>query len=494
MRRAGEFPIRRAVKRLRILPLFLLVTTAYADPPTYGTEFNFTNLGIEQEWRARPGKGPGDAEIAGAKAMAAKVREICGDCEVVEHVGKFGATEYRVKFPDGWGFNISIDPACVEIQTFPATAAEIRDQVTRIEKYIFYTAQQAGLLASRPYGTKMRGESNAHLNIGMRSAFDQDPKGFMRFLADYANRVGLGRGIFGRSSHNAPVMSELGPDQRNAFQLLIEDVNSGKVTLVEEIIRRMNFEVYTRSPDFGDRASSGRHYQAIGLKQLIKDEFSFQDMPFELRAVRQPGTAQEYQLLTELMDARISHLKSLGGAEIRFVETTETELVAHTALPKVQALEFALYVEETGLKWKKFESLVTPEVRDVLNQGFVEKFLAGAVDWEVAFERIIFTEVLVKGAMTSAFLESKLFEFLTLPATPGVAWSIALEKLVSQAEKGGATARVAGELSEKIIDRAQASGTDLAKPAGAYRKAIRNNARPLNFFQKCVRLFSNLIP
>lgn len=484
----------RVVKRILVLFLLLFVAPAYADSPTYGTEFNFTNLVIEEAWRSRKGQEPGEAERAGAKAMAVKVREICGDCEVVEHAGKFGAIEYRVKFPDGWGFNISVDPACVEVQTLPATVPQIREQVARMERYIFYPAQQAGLLTRRPHGTQMKSASSAHLNIGMRSAFDKDPKGFMRFLADYSNRTGLGRGIFGRSSHNAPVMSELRPDQRKKFQLLIDDVNSGKVTLVEEIIRRMNFEVYSRSPDFGGSASSGRHYQAIGLKQLIKDEFSSQDMPFELRAVRQPDTAQEYQLLTELMDARISHLKSLGDAEIHFVEASKPELIAHTKVPKVHALEFALYVDEIGLKWKKYETLLTPEVRDFLNQGFAEKFLAGGIAWDDPIDRTVFTEVLVRGAMTSAHLESKLFEFLSQGFTPTAAWAIALEKLVSQSEKGERAAGTALELVEKILARTKAAGIELPKTADDYTSAIRNNARPLTLIERCRRMLSKLIP
>src|SRR5258707_430830 len=117
-----------------IFALGLGSKTALAWPPTFGTEFNFTNKKLHE----MPGNTVGKRNQEAANAMADQVKRACGsDCSVMPHEGKFGLTEYRIGFKDGWWFNISSDPGVVEIQTLPETAAMIRSNVERLQKYIF---------------------------------------------------------------------------------------------------------------------------------------------------------------------------------------------------------------------------------------------------------------------------------------------------------------------------------------------------------------------
>jgi hypothetical protein len=497
------------------------MTSALADP-TFGTEFNFGNEKINAAWAAQEAI-TGDASVLSAEEskaaekMATYVRKICGDCTVTEHSGKHGAMEYAVKFPDGWGFNISVDPACVEIQTEPATTEQLKNQSERIQKFIFEPARRTGLQTQVASDIESGLEMTAHLNIGLRSAFEDDPRGLMRFIVDYSNHPGLGQGILGNDAMNAPIMSTLDSDQRAAFIQLVNDVNSGAVNTTDEIIRRMNFYVYTKTPLAADplpaavadgratlsfwerkaRAETARHYQAIGMKQLIKPEYKTRDMPFELRAIRQPKNAREYLRMTELMDARIKFLKSQGDRPIRFVDADRIEVAIHSESALVQAVEFVLYVEEAGLAWRKYQTLASDYVRDELNSGVVGKILKGDIDWASNAQRNSFTEAIVSQSLFSENAEKRLLRILKQKRTPPDAWTLALQTLLYKARKSPNTAAHTEVLVEKIITLSQATKIDLETVGGVAHylseiqklREIQINVKAPSFWERCRNLF-----
>ncbi len=487
----------KSVALIALILLPILSPVARGGDPTFGTEFEFSSNAIEAAFQERMLQGdnqmPNQSEHDAAIKVAEQVRKNCAECTVTEHRGKFGLIEYQVKFPDGWGFNISVDPAVVEIQTDPATAAELKNYKKRIQTYIFDSSKAVGLSYRPSSYVETAEELTAHLNIGLRSAFENDPKGFMRFLADYANRPALGRGILGGDKKNAPLISELTLNQRLAFSKLVDDVNLNKNVTVDEVIRRMNFEVYTDTPTFGGSASSGRHYQAIGLRQLIKPEFKTQDMPFELRAVRQPKNALQYIRLVELMDARIQFIKNQGNSPIRFINSDLIELTAHGERIEVQALEFVLYVEEIGLKWQDYKSIVSTEIREILNSGFVEEFLVGKINWASEVERNVFTESLVSHSLVSSHIEERMLRILSAKKTPPGAWTLALKTLEYQSKKSTSTASAALEVANKIVELSIKRKINLDPIGGTHHFIERitssiNMNKKVSFIQRCRNL------
>ncbi len=477
--------------RLRILslaPLFA-ATAALAYPPTYGTEFNFVSPKIEQAARWRlPGTLVGKAEHQFAEAMVDQVRRRCPTCQVSTHKGKFGFEEYKVTVPDGsWWFNIAVDPGCVEVQTSPATSNAIRDQIAEMKKYIFDSAKGSGLSFRQARDIE---NSTAHLNIGARSAFEGDVKGFMRYLVDYQNNPALGAGVFGDDFANAPLLSELKPEQRKAFTALVEDVNAGKVETIDVLARRMNYEVYTWTPTFNKNGlSSGQHYQSFGMKQLIKSEFANHDMPFELRAVRMPTTPEEYQLLTELMDARIDFMKKQEGP-IHFVDTTKVEIASYRSTAEIKALEFHLYVSELGLDPKKYESLITPDARKALHGDHLARVLGGEVKLKNESDLAIL-DYLAKRALTSPASEKAFYGIIEKQSKPADVLATLLDRIYYDAEKGTETAEVILERTKRMITQAAAHGMPVQASGHEYLEGLEKLTRPASLATKCVRWLKN---
>jgi hypothetical protein len=377
---------RYKVHLARALMLFsawqLLALSALAYPPTFGTEFNFTNQALEKAWRERGRKAgykgsrwqnPAEAEQSAAEKIAAAVKESCGEeCVVKTKNGKFGATEYEIEFKNGWGFNISVDPAVVEIQTIPETSSKIRENVPLYQKYIFDAVKTAGFAPSQAPDNDQ--EMSAHLNVGFRSAFENDPKAFLRFFIDYANHPSMASGILGVDQHNAPPIATLDLEQRKALSRIVEYVNEGAVKTADVVIRLINYKVYTSSPNHKDEEdSSGRHFQAFGLKQLLKDEFRHHDMPFELRAVRQQLQASDYALVSELMEKRLDYLKKQEGP-IRY---EPKEISPDESLSSMLAANFYVYASEMGEDWEKYRTLLRHDVQIELERGTIQRVFQG---------------------------------------------------------------------------------------------------------------------
>jgi hypothetical protein len=204
---------------IRIIFLLFLLShsQALAWPPTYGSEFNFSNKEITKAWTTRGEKAnfdnsrwhdPDHVEQEYAQKFADEIKQACGiDCTITPHRGKYGATEFKVEFKDGYKFNISVDPANVEIQTSPETLLEVEKYEAKTQKYVFDIAKKMGMLEHSKNET-------AHLNIGLASAFDDDAKKFLRFYTNYQNHPELASGVLGIDFPNAPPLTHLTPMQK----------------------------------------------------------------------------------------------------------------------------------------------------------------------------------------------------------------------------------------------------------------------------------------
>ncbi|HUP57534.1 MAG TPA: hypothetical protein VM598_08795, partial [Bdellovibrionota bacterium] len=313
-------------------------SAAWAWPLTFGAEFEFTNDAL------KPGpKGMlGGQEKDAALKMVEVVRELCaerGGCRMRAIPGKFGL-DYRVRFPDGWWFQISYDPACVEVQTKAATLDELRALRGRIQEFIFDAAVKSGLQAGHA-------RSAGHVNVGARSAFD-DVDQFLAFFVDYANHPELGHGITGEDYSNAPPIVALDQEQRDQLKAILEERRQGMHGTIREAASAIISRVYTRSLVPG---WAGYHHQAMGLKKLAAVAFLFEDLPFEFRAVRGQRSLDDFLLLGELITARIRYVRETKDA-IVFLDGPGKRLAQQEIVDR-----FYVYVTEMGEPWEKYAPL-----------------------------------------------------------------------------------------------------------------------------------------
>jgi hypothetical protein len=433
--------LRRNLQKLFVLFLCfaLFANISYAWPPTYGSEFNFSSPAMEKAHADRKkrkmelGAGwetPGEAEHGAAADFAEAVRKLCSnDCKVIEHIGKWRKKEYRVEFPDRYSFNIAVDPMYVEVQTSPETFHQVKQNEARAQKYIFAVAENLLLTT----------DDNAHLNIGIKSAFAKDPKGFLRFFSNYHNNAELASGALGSDFANAPPLSHLDESQRKAFLQIVSDVNQKKLKDLETLTRRIQNEVYTSTPTF----DAGYHYQGISLKstQYIPKK---EDRPFEFRVPRQPKTAHERTLLVEMMEQRMTF------------EKAQKDPVVYLDLPQVSQYSdkqlsnnFRVYLAEMNADWEHFKPLLPENLQKIP----ADVFISGLIDWNNPAH----LAVLIHHApyvASSKWTREKMLHFLNLPEAKtsgkGIKLIQAIEKIHAES-----TDRYVREMHQSFLSEVQ---------------------------------------
>ncbi|MCM2281213.1 MAG: hypothetical protein NDI61_05130, partial [Bdellovibrionaceae bacterium] len=314
-------------------------TSARAElEPTFGPEFEFTNdelenaysVAVEESWAAR---------------MIQVIERKCAplSCRVEWHRGKHRVREARFVFPDGFWFNVSVDPKVIEVQAKPQTLTELRRRSQFLEEMVFESAREVGL---RP-----KPHRAGHFNIGLMSAFNGDPDEFLKFFLDYSTHAELASGILRENFRTAPPLAVMSTGQINALNRILEARRAGRLPTIKSVIERIVREVYFKNlATFAMEPPS--HNQAINLDAAMVPDFPQTDKQLEIRAVRAQSSAHEFVLLAELFTARMRFLKTrplpnqYDRPTIQDASWTE----------KVEA--FRQYVAETGLDPERFMSLV----------------------------------------------------------------------------------------------------------------------------------------
>ncbi|MBC7421425.1 MAG: hypothetical protein H7328_11925 [Bdellovibrio sp.] len=364
--------------------LFIFLTLSFnfswAWPPTYGAEFEFFHPKLD--WDKKTIRGP-EAMKAKAEFME-QIYIACktAGCTVTEISGKF-TTDYRVTLKNSWWFVVSHDPSVIEVTTKPSTLAELKENKENINSLIFKPARNAKFTVHH--------SDNAHFNFGGLSAFDNDPREFMKFFLDYHNNSHLGLGTLGQDLSNAPPLSYLGKDQRLALKTIAAEVEQGKFKTLAEVTTAIMQRVYTKTydPDFADPV----HFQAIGLKylkqnnmrkpyteiielQVLLDLIPFVDFstvvdrPVELRAVWSQTSAEHFIKVAELIEGRLAFLKTQTGPLV--YQSSERKKINTWQEANTR---FYIYVVEAGLDFKKFKSLLPKEALDYEFSEFLNEDL-----------------------------------------------------------------------------------------------------------------------
>lgn len=336
------------IRNLICLILILASQAALAWPPTYGAEFVLTNQKLQTAnynfFEQDPNKSP---EKAAQLELVNHIKQKCDStkCEVIEADGKFGS-DYIVEFEDGFWIRYSFDPKVIEIMFKPSTIAEMRHQQARLDEYIFEAGKELGLSAPKDMG--------GHVNMGVTSMFGNDVESFLKFFVDYANHPDLTLGTLGRNLPNAPTLSSLKNEQRQALKRLVADFYAGKVKRLNQAAFRIQDEVYTTTffPEWGGYD----HYQAVGLKYVNKTDLQEKDAPIELRGIRAQRNTEDFIKMALLMEKRVQYLNK-NVSQIIYNESKKMNFT-----PAQLKTRFKMYVEETGLNYSDYEDLLPENI------------------------------------------------------------------------------------------------------------------------------------
>lgn len=372
----------RHLQSAAFILILALSAIAWAWPPTYGAEFEFFHPRLT--WDTDTIRGP-EAQQAKREFMR-QIELACqsAGCTIRAVDGKF-TTDFLVTLRNGWWFKVTHDPGVIEVTTKPSTLTELNQNKTQIEELIFRSARAGRFTVHRT--------DNAHFNLGALSAFDNDPKKFMHFFVDYHNNNHLALGTLGQDFDNAPPLSALGADQREALIRLTERVNRGEFSSVAEIAEAIRTQVYTRSYH---ESWGAVHYQALGIKYLTSDNMrqpitssielqallnlvpfvNFtrdRDQPLEIRAAWSQASMDQFIRIAELIEARIGFLNSRNTPVTYF----PSERTAISSWQEAKT-RFYIYVVESGLDYSRYNSLLPRAARGAPLSEFLQPNLPAA--------------------------------------------------------------------------------------------------------------------
>lgn len=324
------------------LSLLFLSAPAWAWPPTYGLEFTFTNPAIIRGSKGLSATTNTPENEAGREALAEAMKKKCllkGDCSVEWVVDKSGAG-YRVNYSDGHWFQLSVDPAVVEVQGKPATKEEYKAMRTRLQD-LFDAAAESGL---RPHHR----EGGGHIHIGLETTFGRDANFFRNFLVDMANHPELATEILSDSNPNSPPIALHGKKSRERFARIVKDFDEGKISDLRTFSERIRDDVYLQAPCHW---SAKAKYQAVCLTR-VTEPVNEAYRTVELRAIRPQKDAAEFIRELELIEGRLNFIRN-AKAPIPYrlnrpIPKTRAEIVA----------AFRNYVTEMGMDWAEMRKLL----------------------------------------------------------------------------------------------------------------------------------------
>lgn len=334
---------------ISLIPLFL-GQKALFDGEDGELEFSlqdFEWLGISVFSGAIAASGCGDViSRYHAYKMGNRLRELClnQDCTVEKvthhssHVSN-GKTAYRVKFPDGWHFQVSADVTAVEIQSKPLSVAEFSQRRDRLQKLVFDLAEDMKLRAPEQDWL-----SGGHISIGYQGTFDDNPMLFRNFIVDQINHAELSQGVHLRDNFNAaPVVK----NERRLEKLrsILARFDAGEFATTEEFAKELHRKL----------TKGGR---SLDLSTFKNDSFSQKERRVEVRAHRAQSSADEFIDLLNLYEGRLNYLRSIDGP------LTLDPPLEQLSVPE-QLRRYKTYVEESGLNFERYRGHLRLEYQEL---------------------------------------------------------------------------------------------------------------------------------
>jgi hypothetical protein len=267
--------------------------------------------------------------------------------------GIWGGHGFRVTARDGFHFDITCDPGCIEIKAPPQTLSEWKQHAAFIDEVAFGVARQVGLYPEPMVGA-------GHFNFDIASAFAGDPRHFFAFFSDFANHPELAEGVLGNDWANAPALRAIQPQrQLKGLESILADVLQRTERSIAGVVRRIYHDVYegSKSPTRGSVGADPTHEQAFNLDAYV-EETNPKRMRAELRCLYAQENAGQFMLTHELIQRRVAWTKAHAD-EIVFVPipTIESKLDDRELVSR-----YYVYVAEMGGDWAHFRQLLPPSL------------------------------------------------------------------------------------------------------------------------------------
>ena len=324
------------------LLVLLATSTSFADS-FFGAEFTFTNNEIYTKGLEAGAIVNSPSAVKAQEELVEEFTKEClaiGKCIIEEVKNSYGATCYKVTFPekDNFWVQISTDPSVIEIQSKASTAKEFEAAQPILDE-LFTKAKKIGV------APHLGGGGGGHIHMDYASTFGDDARLFRNFLVDFMNNPELaGAGVLGADSSNAPATTLLEDWQKLQLKSIIEDFDAGKIKTAKALAEKVNDFVYLKTPaDW----NPPQKYQALNLTRMkYKDGVS----TVEFRGISPQRSPEEFLKQIKLFEARVEMLKKKEGV-VRLLDLDNMS-------EKMKISSFRAYVEESGLEWKNYIPLV----------------------------------------------------------------------------------------------------------------------------------------
>jgi hypothetical protein len=258
---------------------------------------------------------------------------------------------------------VGTDEGVLEAQASPMSLNEWKQNQEFVQDIVFNSMKAVGL-------TPHEREGAGHVNIGFEYFLGRQGLA-ERFVIDYLNHPGLGIVLNSLTANQE--------DARNPLEHMIsrneiKNISSLKITFLKSI-QKLKFmsKMKINKMDLNNILSYlTKKFVAIRLHGRINLQQSNMDLThestrFEMRQIRPQSSMQDFILILQLFQSRIKFLEK-GTSEIR----TDRVFTIGKNMDGWEALgQFADYVEEAGLNFKDYKSLLPKFWRDLPVQNFI---------------------------------------------------------------------------------------------------------------------------
>ncbi|MCM0605873.1 MAG: hypothetical protein KA715_07250 [Xanthomonadaceae bacterium] len=338
------------------------------------SELEFTNATV---WNANYGTVENqvrlsDENLAAQEQWAAKMKKICAktkNCSVVEVFDSeysllgddketvFLSSEYpnyRVKYKNGFYYDITLDPATVEIKLKPMTLEEAKKYSDIIQKDIFDLANSINLHPPK--------DESSQIHVGVESSFgvrNQLTENFRNFILGMVHRHQELWLLWVDDTSNAPPLSLMPESQTLAFEAVIEDIDKKLIKTYPDFCKRMKHDVYgeTFDADMVSDYDRANKYHAVNVNRLCK-KFPMGIKTVEFRSLPSQKSADTIIKLYTFIDAYINWLWVNPGKHP--LKRFNPKKTAYHEWIK----DYLAFIGKLKLNPKDYVSLVQPKYRE----------------------------------------------------------------------------------------------------------------------------------
>lgn len=268
---------------------------------------------------------------------------------------------FKVAFENGLVIEVTNDPGVIEVKSTPNSLSEITQLRSFIQKNIFDQFKEIRMM---PHEREGAGHTNIDLNY-----FQDKPLLLYNFIVDFYNHPGVGVVLSSLSANKSDAryidqMEETLWDFDHVFNFHFKTFKSDVAELQRKLLSQKS-KVKTSDVISVFNKILNAKYVALGIRDVGGKNMSSKSR-LEFRALRPQANALEYQLVLEIIEARINHLKSFNYPLTLAPNKIEDGWVALG--------QYADYLEESGLEYERYLSLM-PKTWRKLNKGnFVRGF------------------------------------------------------------------------------------------------------------------------